>query len=42
MKKTEQQKRQIGDGINKRIIDKGRMINNSKNKVAKTKPKKYA
>lgn len=32
--------KQIGDGINKKIIDKGHAINDSKNEKMKLKPKK--
>lgn len=41
-KKLEQSRaRQIGEGKNKRIIDKGRMINDGKNQERKMKTKKY-
>lgn len=42
-KKLEQSRaKQIGDGINKRIIDKGRMINDGKNMKRKMMGKKKA
>lgn len=38
-KYSQQRARSIGDGINKKIIDKGRMLNTRRNAQAKAKAK---